>query len=107
MGVTLFTLWRLRQESLAKEIADANISHEPKVSDTVSIAFCGAVGEKHPTALKACQETLDVLMGSYGLANVKKQRLKLDHAADSGLLGAAVGAVVNSENTARGNLARL
>ena len=107
MAVTLFTLWRLRQEASIREYAAPSVPQELEVSDTVSIAFCGAVGEKHPTALKACQETLDVLIDSYEFAGAKKQRLKLDHAADSGLLGAAVGAVVNTENTSRKNLARL
>ena len=105
MAVTILTLWRLRQEASINETA--TISTSQQLSDTISVAFCGAVGEKHPTALQSCQQTLDVMMDSYSPDESKKQKLKLEHAADSGLLGAAVGAIVNTEKVSWRNLSRL
>ena len=105
MAITIFTLWRLRQEASTSETVV--LSTTQQLSNTISVAFCGAVGEKHPTALQSCQKTLDVMMEFYNSGDSKKQRLKLEHAADSGLLGAAVGAVVNTEKVSWKNLSRL
>ena len=105
MAVTIFTLWRLRQETSLREVA--TLSSSQQHSDAISVAFCGAVGEKHPTALQSCQMALDVMMESFRSFDRRKQRLKLEHAADSGLLGAAVGAVVNTEKIPWKNLSKL
>ena len=58
------------------------------------MAYCGAVAEKHPTVRKRCQEILDLLVRT-DKENAVQRQLVLEEAADSGILGAAVGAIMN------------
>ena len=80
---------------------------DPRTSDTfrsrpnsVAIAYCGAVVEKHPTVRKRCQQVLDDLI-AYEPGNDGKYRLVLEEAGDSGLLGAAVASVMNEVDDAK------
>ena len=50
--------------------------------------------EKHPTIRPRCQEILDILVEAESEAPMKR-RLVLEEAGDSGIMGAAVGALMN------------
>lgn len=97
IGTMLFTLHRM-QRALDEE--DKAAPPDPAVP--IAIAFCGAVPEKHTTALRKAQAVLDLLVELHHAAAhmdgvgapVVKRRLVLEPADDSGLLGAAVGAAM-------------
>ena len=68
-----------------------------KESGAVAVAYCGAVMEKHPTIRQKSQDILDFLVDTEA-KTVLPRRLVFEGASDSGLLGAAVGAVMNTTN---------
>jgi hexokinase len=88
IATMLFSLHRLQRDN---EVAlPGSDSDAP-----IAIAFCGAVAEKHATALKKAQRVLDALVTKEAETSGRKNRLLvLEAAGDSGLLGAAVGAVM-------------
>ena len=61
-----------------------------------AVAYCGAVLEKHHVFREHCQDVLDLLFKAESRPGRKRRRLVLEEAADSGLMGAAVGAVMNA-----------
>ena len=67
--------------------ADANANAN---TGAIEVACCGAVLEKHPTVRAQCQGFLDALAGP--------GRIVLAIAEDSGLMGAAVGAVIAEDD---------
>ena len=92
IAITIFTLWRLQRDSLS-----ANPSTRDAFSRStgpVAVAYCGAVVEKHPSVRRQCQDALDILVQTEPGLKIRR-RLVLEEAADSGVLGAAVGAVMN------------
>lgn len=89
----MFTLWRLQRDSFSVVDTDSVVSEQ---SAAVTIAFCGSVPEKHWSCLEKTQEVLDLLAEKEPLAHDQRRRkLVLEFADDSGLLGAAVAAVMN------------
>jgi hexokinase len=87
LAVALYSLYRLeRPHGQAGDL----LGTQP----ATAIAYCGAVAEKHTTARFRCQKVLDSLMQREG-SGVNSRRLILEAADDSGLLGAAVGAIMN------------
>lgn len=132
-AVTVFTLWRLQRDAFLAASSSSSPSSSvpptpppsPRLAATrhhqeeeevvhnvengdVTVAFCGAVFEKHPTAREQCQGLLDRLVemevkrhdilgdaeNGRGVAPMRR-RLVLEWAGDSGLLGAAVASIVN------------
>ncbi|MCJ1308972.1 hypothetical protein MMC25_002627 [Agyrium rufum] len=110
IALTIFTLWRLRQEAVSSapqpttneqddQAQDTEAGSDTTPPTTIAVAFCGAVVEKHHSFRRQCQEALNVLVqtspsSENGRPGRLRQRLVLEHAADSGLLGAAVGAMM-------------
>ena len=92
LAIAIFTLWRLEQGFVSSVSLTAKSSS--KAAKPVAVAFCGAVLEKHPSIRRRCQAVLDILVES-GSSRGAKEQLVLEHADDSGLLGAAVGAVMH------------
>ena len=104
LAIAVFTLWRLQRDSL---LSDPRVSRTiPEESEPVAVAYCGAVFEKHPTVKHQCQETLDLLVDAEP-GDMLRKRLVLEAAGDSGLLGAAVGAIMNETAGVRARAAKL
>ncbi|KAI5779255.1 hypothetical protein EDC01DRAFT_310328 [Geopyxis carbonaria] len=85
LGVLVWTLWRL-QRAIDGDTGEGD----------VRVAYCGAVVEKHHGIRETCQATLDTLVAADPGPGGVVRRIRLVLAADSGLVGAGVGAVVNS-----------
>jgi len=101
LGVAVYSLWRLQRDAFAAAEPGTAAAFDIGTGP-VNVAFCGSVLEKHPSVRRRCQEVLDMLVEAEekgGLdAGVEKgmhRRLLLAQADDSGLLGAAVGCIVN------------
>ena len=90
IAVTLFTLWRLQRDSFRQHMSYSE--HAGQDAPPISIAYCGAVIDQHPTVRWRCQQVLDVLVEAEH-SQTAKRRLVLEAALDSGLLGVAVGAL--------------
>ena len=104
IAITIYTLWQLQRGAI---LADFTASAElPKEDGPVAVAYCGAVMEKHPTIRQKSQAILDILVGREA-RDVHSRRLVLEEASDSGLLGAAVGAVMNTMNEGKTSKAKL
>jgi hexokinase len=99
IAVTVFSLYRLQRDAHAPAQASAALDTALDAErPPVAVAYCGAVAEKHATARRKAQDVLDLLVEAEGRHCATKEvprRLVLEGAADSGLLGAAVGAVMN------------
>ena len=104
IAITVYTLWRLHRDALLADSATSAEFH--KETGAVAVAYCGAVIEKHPTVRERSQEILDLLVKSES-EKVHSRRLVFEEASDSGLLGAAVGAVMNMANESRTSQAKL
>jgi hexokinase len=90
LAIMVFSLWRLQRDTFTDR------SVEMGVHGAMRVAYCGAVLEKHPSIRMLCQKYLDELVDAEPFETGKlRDRLVLEHADDSGLLGAAVGSVVN------------
>ncbi|MCJ1242742.1 hypothetical protein MMC14_010751 [Varicellaria rhodocarpa] len=102
LAIAVFTLWRLQRDTSLSDprIPDATI---PQESEPVTVAYCGAVLEKHPTVRHQCQRMLDLLVEAEEPGESRRRkRLVLEAAGDSGLLGAAVGAIMNEDDERAG-----
>jgi len=93
LAIMVFSLWRLQRDAFTEDR-----SVKMGVHGAMRVAYCGAVLEKHPSIRILCQKYLDELVDAEPFeAGRLRKRLVLEHADDSGLLGAAVGSVVNGE----------
>ena len=90
IAIAVFTLWRLQRDSLPE--SDAHSMPATRDNSPIAVAYCGAVADNHPTIRARCQKVLDLLV-EVEPAQATKRRLVLEAARESGLLGAAVGAV--------------
>lgn len=94
IAIVVFSLYRVQRDATQADSEVKDPVLESKAPVTVS--YCGAVSEKHCSAKQRCQQILDVLTEAEPLGGAETRRkLVLEHADDSGLLGAAVAAVMN------------
>jgi len=94
IAVSVFSLWRTQRDA---NLDDGGVKDPVLESKApIVVSYCGAVSEKHCSVRERCQQVLDVLTESEPLRESDtRRRLVLEHADDSGLLGAAVAAVMN------------
>ena len=94
IAMTVFSLYRVQRDA---NLGDDGVKDPVLESKApIIVSYCGAVSEKHCTTRARCQQILDILTEAEPLGGSEtRRRLVLEHADDSGLLGAAVAAVMN------------